>query len=480
MLQKMVNLEKTTCNIPFVWNERVYKALYFLNRGGKGPIDKWIARADYYLPVVKKMFSDSGLPEDIAYLPLIESGFNPLAYSRKRAAGMWQFIPSTGKLYGLKKDFWVDERRDFILSTRAAVSYLKKLYNQFNDWHIAIASYNCGENSMNRALSRSSSNNYWDLKKLPKETRQYVPEFLAAIIMAKNPECKGNADAQHDTFDLDTVTLNGCVSLYAVADTLGLSYDKLHEMNPHILHWCSHPFNSVLMYLPKGTKDKFISAYSNSPSSFSVSWYKYRIKSGEALKSIARHFKTPLDAILTLNNISPKQRLSIGRDLLIPIPVNQKSSNATILAACDERTKPAGRALMVNGVKVVKYKVRNGDCLWDLAQLFRVDREDICKWNNINDATSIKAGMTLTIYKSDKDYKNAVSRQQPAPVVKQTAYDASVRRVVYYKIRKGDNLWNIAQSFKVQIDELTAMNDIDVDTTLIPGDVLKVPVSEKL
>ena len=503
-LQK-INQKKTTYDVPIVWNDRVYKALYFLTRGGKGPLDKWIARSNYYLPTIKKMFADSGLPVDIAYLPLIESGFNPLAYSRKHAAGMWQFIPSTGKRYGLRKDCWVDERRDFIQSTKAAISYMKKLYDQFNDWHIAIASYNCGENSMCRALGRSATMDYWALSRLPRETKHYVPEFLAALIVAKNPNylVPAPADESADTFDLDTVTVDGCLNLYAIADTLLMSYDDLRTMNPHILHWCSHPRNSVKLYLPKGKKEVFLDAYGRSAQDFSVTWYSYRIKQGETLKSIARHFKVSLDAILTLNDIVPTRRLSVGEDLLIPIPINQSASSAMVIREGEQRAAPSYKTVTINGAKVIKYRVRGGDCLWSLARLFRVNPKDLCKWNNIPQAGGINAGMVLSIYKTPRAFKtvlaaaappaaaagpsvpaapsasversSADSQQRPA-----IAADPSAKRIVYYKVRRGDNLWNIAQTFKVPVKELTSINDISLDTALMPGEVLKVPLSERL
>ena len=503
-LQKIINQKKTTYDVPIVWNDRVYKALNFLTRGGKGPLDKWIARSNYFLPTIKKMFVDSGLPVDIAYLPLIESGFNPLAYSRKHAAGMWQFIPSTGKRYGLHKDCWVDERRDFIQSTKAAISYLKKLYDQFNDWHIAIASYNCGENSMCRALGRSATMDYWALSTLPRETKHYVPEFLAALIVAKNPNylVPAPADIAADTFDLDTVTVDGCLNLYAIADSLKMSYDDLRTMNPHILHWCSHPRNSVTLYLPKGKKEEFLDAYGRSAPDFSVTWYSYRIKQGETLKSIARHFKVSLDAVLTLNDMAPTRRLSVGEDLLIPIPINQSASSAMVIREREQRAAPSYKTVTINGAKVIKYRVRGGDCLWSLARLFRVTPNDLCKWNNIPQAGSIKAGTVLSIYKTPGAFKTVFAppaapaasagpsvSAAPSPSMERSsadsqrpaiAADASAKRIVYYKVRRGDNLWNIAQTFKVPVKELTSINDISMDTTLMPGEVLKVPLSERL
>jgi membrane-bound lytic murein transglycosylase D len=498
MLQKSLNKEKGAYDIPIVWNDRVYKALYFLNRGGKGPLDKCCARASYYVPTIKKMFVDSAMPADLAYLPLIESGFNPLAYSRMHASGMWQFIESTGRRYGLRKDCWIDERRDFIKSTNAAINYFKKLYDQFNDWHIAIGSYNCGESGMMSALRRSREKSFWSLS-LPRETMHYVPEFIAALIAAKNPNylnLENNRTA--DTFNLDTVTVKECVSLYAIADTLNIPSDELRRMNPHILHWCTHPALPITLYLPAGTKEKFLSSFEQSPFDFLVAWYVYKAKAGDNIATIAKRFKIPMEALLSLNSQCFSRRLSIGQELLIPIPTNQSASRSTAIRLKNEPIKVSYKTVVIGGAKVIKYRVRPGDCLWGLSQLFHVDKNDLCGWNNISDDKSLYAGMVLSIYKSPGMHKvlragAASTRQTAVPrndgqknivaageSCASFITDASSKRIVYYRIRKGDNLWNIAQSFRVAIRQLTSINDITPDTALQPGKVIKVPLLEEL
>ena len=423
---------------------------------------------------------------------------------------MWQFIPSTGKLYGLHKDCWVDQRRDFVQSTKAAISYFKKLYNQFGDWHLAIASYNCGENSICRAMARSSEKNYWSLTRLPKETRHYVPEFLAALIVAKNPNYAPGGESISDTFNFDTVTIEKCVSLYAIADSLAMPYEQLRQINPHLLHWCTHPREPVTLYVPKGKRDSLCAMLQRTPSKFTVEWYAYRIKSGETLKGLARRFKVSLEAILSLNNLSASRRLCVGREISIPIPVNQTASRAGVIRDRDPRPAPSYKTAIVNGARVVKYRVRGGDCLGEIARLFRVDKNDLTRWNGLGVSAVIRAGTILTLYKTpeslksvfspDADNTPAVARTQfraasavSTPAAAPTdsiaavkaaqgvfATDSCAHRIVYYKVRKGDNLWNIAQSFNVPVRELTAINDIDIDTTLFPGLVLKVPLTQKL
>jgi len=398
LLQKILSQKKTTYNFPMALNDRVYKALYFMSRGRKGPLDRWITQAYYYVPMIKKMFADSGLPSDLAYLPLIESGFNPMAYSRAHAAGMWQFMASTGSRYGMRKDGWIDERRDFIKSTKGAISYLKKLYAQFGDWHIALAAYNYGENGISNALSRATAKNFWHLR-VPRETKNYVPEFIAALIIAKNPQCFGFSPNASDTFDLDTVDVNDCINLLTLADSLHVSSEELRKINPHILHWCTHPVKQhVTLYLPKGLKEKFLVVCGPAVADFAVSWTPYRIRSGENLRTVARRFGVPLEALLSLNNFSKNVRLAAGQEISLPLAAAGGGSHGPIIRQAPVRAKHYTE-IDVSGLRVIKYKVRSGDCLWGLAQIFRVDKDDLCKWNHLASDKSLRAGMVVTIYK---------------------------------------------------------------------------------
>jgi membrane-bound lytic murein transglycosylase D len=212
-------------DVPMVWNDRVKRALLFYTRSRKGVFDRWLNRAGYYLPVMRQMFADEGLPQDLAYLPIIESGFNPHAYSRAHAAGIWQFIPSTGRIYGLRQNYWLDERRDPLKSTGAAINYLRKLYGDFGDWHIALASYNCGEGGMSRAIRRAGGvRDYWALS-LPKETMNYVPLYLASVMIAKNPDVFEFAIQDTAVLDLDTVSVNDCIEMKTIAEGIGVGLE---------------------------------------------------------------------------------------------------------------------------------------------------------------------------------------------------------------------------------------------------------------
>jgi membrane-bound lytic murein transglycosylase D len=466
IMKKLTCQKGVTYSFPIVWNDRVYRSLYFFSRGRKGPLDKWLDRSVYYLPFMQRMFADSGLPTDLAYLPLIESGFNPLAYSRARASGIWQFIASTGSLYGLRTNYWLDERRDPVRSTSAAISYLKKLFNQFGDWQLALAAYNCGENGVSNACVRSSSTSYWQLR-LPRETRNYVPEFISALIVAKNPQCFGFSPDVSDTFNLDTLVLDQCLNLHAVADSLGLDAKELHALNPHFLHWCTPPnADKVNLYLPHGAKEKFAASFALDPDAYRVTWYRYEVKSGEKLAGIARRFKVPLDALKSVNTLNAFGRLSAGKSISIPIPLHMSTAEATLVAEDMLHTRPEHSVLAADKSGAIKYRVRRGDTVWELAKLFRTSAGNICTWNNIASGQRLIAGQLLVLYT-----KSGRLRAVPSSVAAATAGGAvpalpppqASTRVggQTYEVQKGETLFSIAKKLGVSVSSLASWNGVD-------------------
>jgi membrane-bound lytic murein transglycosylase D len=527
-------LKKLTCqkgisyNFPITFNERVYRSLSFIGKGEKGPLDKWLLRASHYLPFVQRMFADSGLPTDLAYLPLIESGFNPMAYSIRHASGIWQFIASTGVRYGLRINYWLDERRDPVKSTSAAASYLKKLYGQFNDWHLAIAAYNCGENSIVGALNRMPGSNYWHLS-LPRETNNYVPEFISALVVAKNPECFGYPKAKMGVFDFDTVVCNECINLQAVSDSLGIFLKDLRAINPHILHWCTPPSaRQVHLYLPKGLKGRFEYSFAQSPNSFRVSWYKYQVKPGQALSGIARQFKVPIDALQSINNnLDSSSRLPAGQRVFIPIPVQVTTAEASMIAVDLVRhEKPRHEKSGKTGQ--IRYMVRSGDTISELARLFHMSVQDICTWNNIAKDQRLAAGQFLVLFSRVKPANNSnpsavplpertsqakyevlpgetlysISRRLGIPVSELMAlngidtknpvifagqnlfYNPGHRQLplpdtLFYRICKGDNLSSLAQSFSVSVSDLKRANNVSASLPLKAGDLFRIPVTKR-
>jgi len=534
VLKKLTCQKGITYNFPITFNERVYQSLYFFSKGKKEVLDKWFIRSSQYLPFMQRIFSDSGLPSDLAYLPLIESGYDPLAYSRRHASGIWQFISSTGARFGLRNNYWLDERRDPIKSTTAAASYLKKLYNQFADWYLAIAAYNCGENTIAGLLNRTPRSNFWHLS-LPRETNNYVPEFISALIAAKNPECFGYSKKKAGSFDFDTVLINGCINLQTVSDSIGLSLKELRANNPHLLHWCTPPAAvQVNLYVPKALKGRFEYVFSQSTPAFRVSWYKYQVQQGQTLTAIARQFKVQLEALMSINNFDASSTLPDGMYISIPIPVQTKTAEPTIVTEnpVKRNKKPASAKTEKNGQ--IRYLVQSGDSIWELARLFRMPVRDICAWNSLSPNQRLVQGQLLVLYTKARPVKvkdtvqtpdvslalkpssqpryvvlpgetlYSISRKLGIPVSELMAlngidaknpvifagqnlfYNPGHRRAekqflpdtVFYKVCKGDNLYSLAQSFSVGVDDLLRSNNMSASSTLKVGDLIRIPVTK--
>ncbi len=454
-MQSLLCGKSTVYNLPIAWNERVMRATYYYHKNRKSTIDHWIPRASQYLAIMKSILTEHGLPEDLAYLPLIESGFRPKAYSHAHASGIWQFIPSTGKVYGLRNNYWLDERRDPLKSTIAAARYLKKLYNEFNDWHLALAAYNCGEGGLARAISRSNSRNYWDLS-LPRETMNYVPLFLAALTIAKNPSCF-NLEKPSDsaTFSFDTVRISECLDLRDIAEGIGVNYDTLRTFNPHILHWCTPPdMSNVLLYLPKGYSQAFKDFHATIPDSRKVKWYRYKIKNGDNIGSIARHFKVPVEPIRSINRLKDT-RIIAGKYLFIPIPVSRSTPDEEVIQETVKKQPPANDPAMNNGKKII-YQVKAGDSVWRISELFGVSPDQICSWNNLNDNAGIRVGQLLTLYQAQSSLKPG-NNQNPKPSEGQ----------MEYRVQPGDTPSSIARKFSMSVDELLLLNNLDSKSPVI-------------
>lgn len=457
-MQSFLCGKSTSYNMPVVWNERVLRATFYYHTNRKTTIDHWIPRANQYLGIMKKIIVEHGLPEDLAYLPLIESGFRSKAYSHAHASGIWQFIPSTGKIYGLRNNYWLDERRDPLKSTFAAARYLKKLYKEFNDWHLALAAYNCGEGGLSRAIIRSNSRNYWDLN-LPRETMNYVPLFLAALTIAKNTSCF-NLDNPSDTatFLFDTVRISECLDLRDIAEGTGIDYDTLRQYNPHILHWCTPPdMRDVLLYLPRGYSQVFKDFHASIPDSRKVKWYRYKIQRGDNIGSIARRFKVPEEPIRSINRLKNNQIIA-GKYLFIPIPVNRSNPGEEISKQVVKKQIPSKDPLIKNGQKII-YQVKAGDSVWKISELFGVSPDQICRWNKLSDNAAIRVGQVLTLYQNPA---NSPEKKSQKPTL--------TERHMEYRVQPGDTPSSIARKFAMSIDELILLNELDTKKPVIYTD----------
>jgi membrane-bound lytic murein transglycosylase D len=376
------DLESTEHDIPIPQNSRVLSYVQLFQGRLREFIQDGLTRGSKYLPMIQNVLRAEGLPLDLAYVPIIESGFKPNALSRAKAKGPWQFMKATATEQGLRHDWYIDERSDPEKATVAAAKYLKSLYSVFNDWHLALAAYNGGLGRVQRAMQRSRKDDFWSLSAspqyLPKETREYVPLILAAIIVAKNPAQYGFDITPHDPISYEKVIVPRAIDLRRVAEWTGTSIDEIQALNPELRRWTTPlKYPEYAVKVPVGTSANFEKRLAQASPGELVSLKWYTVKRGETLATVARRLQVGRLDLAEANNISVKSRLRAGQELVIP------RAPATLLASRTERTAPvevASRAISgsapVAAVSrpsesaTVMYKVKRGDTLSSIAELF--------------------------------------------------------------------------------------------------------------
>jgi membrane-bound lytic murein transglycosylase D len=284
---------------------------------------QWLSRSGKYLHLMKDILKKKDIPEDMVFLSLIESGFNPYAYSIARAAGPWQFIASTARRYGLEINWWKDERRDPIKSTEAAADYLKDLYGMFGSWNLAMAAYNAGEGKIDRALKRSNADNYWDLlatRHIREETKEYVPKFIAASLIAHNPEDFGFDDIQYNQpMRYDEVVIDSPIDLDVAAECADTDLDTIKKLNPELRRWCTPPdVSHYVLRVPEGTKKTFVKKLADIPDDERFTIERYKVKKGDTFRRIARKTGIPASVILALNSTEKVLPLRAGSNIYLP------------------------------------------------------------------------------------------------------------------------------------------------------------------
>lgn len=354
----------------------------------------YLDRSADYIDEVKKIFRHFGLPEELAFVPMAESGYLPFAHSFAKASGIWQFIPSTGRIFGLESNWWEDDRKNIIKATIAAARFYKHLYEQFGDWNLVLASYNCGSGNVRKAVKKHKTDNFWSLCTLPKETREYVPRLRALVTIAKDPGKYGFSIRKQTAYH-DTVMLDSCISLNAVALSAGITYEDIKRMNPQLRQWCLPPYakNYTLM-IPAESKVMFrknLDLFSEDEK-YPVS--EYTVEAGDNISRIAKKFKVSSSAVTDLNN--GLKELKPGDVLKILKPPTDmdwfKNFNNRYLSYYDEEE------YYLDGRKKLNYRVRKGDSVWGISKKFNVSSHKLKAWNKIGNSNIIKPGQNIIIY----------------------------------------------------------------------------------
>jgi membrane-bound lytic murein transglycosylase D len=467
-------------DFPVVENQKVQYYIDYFTGPGRNVFQRWLERSSRYLPYMQEVFAAQGLPRDLVYVSIVESGLNPKAYSWAHASGPWQFIPSTGRIFGLEADYWRDERRDFEKSTQAAARFLKELHGTFKgDWYLALAAYNAGPGAVARAIERSNSSDFWTISHnlhLPLETRNYVPKLLAVLLIAKQPEKYGFIDTQFlEPIACDTVTVEGPVDLAVIARLADSSYAEIKALNPELKRWCTPPkLQSYEINLPLGTKDDFLAAYAELPATQRRDYKAHKVAKGETLKGLAKHYRLSVNDILQANSLSTAKAVKVGRTLVIPL-----RAGVEMIPREDLIDDPVVSKI----AKSKSYKVKKGDTLSKIARKSGVTLTQLKSWNRLTDRSRLQIGQVLLVGPGKKAAQTAMAKGKTAPQkgssqIAKKSPSATGKKIVH-TVKKGDTVYGIARQYAVNPAQLLSWNNLGSEHILQPGQNLTVRVQSR-
>ena len=456
--ENLMHQLRDNLNLPVVNNSRV-KAQRDWYARHPAYLNRTFKRGSAFLYLIAAEVEKRGMPMELALLPIVESAFDPFAYSHGRASGIWQFVPWTGRRYGMKQNWWYDGRRDVHAATLGAMNYLTRLHKYFDgDWLLALAAYNSGEGNVRKAIRKNQKKgkptDFWSLN-LPKETRAYVPKLLALAELVKTPE---NFDLQFAEIPnipfLKRVSTGSQIDLALAADLAEISIEDTYRYNAAFNRWATDPDGPHFLLLPVKNAELFEAKLKQLKPENRIKWVRYKIKSGDSVSTIARKFRTSAELIRSVNNIRNNQ-IRAGKTLTIPSAT--KSLNKYTLSADRRLAKITSRPR--KGTKIYHYVVQ-GDSMWDISRKYKVNLRALAKWNGMAPTDKLDIGKKLTVWIKSNTARAIVSS---AP---------SKTRKIHYKVRNGDSIARISDKFQVKMKDLMRWNKLNPRKYLQPGQSL--------
>jgi len=453
-------------DIPMEINDKVLAWVDYYSNRQRDFFEASLVRSGKYVELFREIFSEAGIPQDLVYMAHVESGFKTSAYSRARAKGVFQFISATGRRYGLKIDYWVDERSDPEKSARAAAAFLADLYNEFGDWYLALAGYNAGEGKVRRALARTRNKDFWSISRtryIRRETKNYVPAILAAILITKEPEKYGLPFQRESRIAYDTIEVDGAADLRILAECAGSDFATLKALNPALRRKQTPPYSKTDVRVPVGTGERTLAALAEVPKNERVLYARHKVREGDTLGRIAGEYGVTVRSIQQANNMGRSTLIRVNRVLMIPT-----AAAGSYPASSVAHNYTTG--------EVIDYRVRRGDTLYGIARRYGTTSATIAA------ASSIQVDDVLPIGRRLKITPGVRSPAQARGLIegKVATANGNVHAAPpsdlarSHTVRRGDSLWLIAKQYGTTIDELCTLNRISHSATLHPGTRLSV------
>jgi membrane-bound lytic murein transglycosylase D len=460
--------------IEVVLNWRTEHWLKHFQGKGKRHFQRWIARAERYRDIIEPILIELNVPRDLLYLAVIESGLNLNARSRVKAVGPWQFMAGTARLFGLRINWWIDERKDIVASTYAAAHYMKHLYNLFGSWPLALASYNAGEYRVAHAASQQKTDDYWRLR-LPSQTRWFVPKFMAALAIGREPDRFGFAEPSVERLEFDAILVDQSTDLRLIAKGCGCTVTTIKKLNPALKRWATPPGMTIELKVPRGTGDKCLESIAKIPESERVSWHRHRVRRGETLSSIAARYEISTSELKRINSIKNVHRIRAGHMLLIPVkdagPVTASTSKPVYREAPSLPDKiTLKRYKAPEGYHKIVYTVRDKDTLSEIAERFDVGLSRLRSWNKLRYTSLIHPGERLVIYvPPDSEFA-----RDDSPGDQPEGPDRNGKRRIVHIVKRGETLSHISRLYNIRVSDILAWNNDIKRDRLYPGDRITI------
>jgi membrane-bound lytic murein transglycosylase D len=452
--------EAPTFDIPIEVNDRVRAWIDRYSRAHKDSFNAGLRRSGLYLDRFREIFAEEGLPQDLVYMAHVESGYKTTAYSRAHARGIFQFIAATARRYGLRVDYWADERADPEKSAHAAARYMKDLHEEFGDWYLALAAYNAGEGKIRRAIARTGKRDFWSIARtryIRRETKNHIPAILAATLLSKEPGKYGLTLEREPAIEYETITVDGAADLRVLARCAGTDLETMRRLNPALRRNQTPPKGRTDLRVPPGTGETTYAALEAVPPSERVLYTRHRVRKGDTLSQIGRRYGVSVRSIQQTNNMGRRTLIRVNQTLLVP--TSSASRYADLGPAAPSDTVPG---------EAVSYRVRRGDTLYGIARRYNTTPRSIASASGISVNKLLRIGERLTVVPGVR------SASEARRIATGGTASAEASNKLVHTVRRGDTLWRIANLYKTSVSMLCSLNNISRNTTLYPGVKLTV------